>query len=475
MSHGLTHPMLAERPWEVWAFDLVGPLPETEEGNAYLLTAVDVFSRYPLAIPVANKSIKTIATALHKHLVTVFGPPKLLLSDREKSFVSGVVKSMYRKMGVKKVATTGYQPTGNGAVERFHRWLNCTLTMFVNERKDDWDDQIDSILFAYRTSVCGPTGYSPFELGFGRKPMMPPNLTYDIDPQLLEEEKRRGVVVSESMRGAYRFVRERQAEAARRNKCRRDKKREKTQFKVGDPVMVYDHIHEVEKGAPKGLRKLKYRFSGPHAVHGADPESELHYFVKESGGKVRKLHVNRLRLYCPISDDLAPACGSSQFTRKPTPQRSGVVGDVTQPESGDSHPDNVIPEPAALPQVGDMVIVGCEPSDDESPPWAVAEVLERDTHGAMVVRWYGNDRGRLVGAWRPGFYQPTDSRWYYRTRKDHPSHVPYTSGTTNTAIDDSHIVVFGFKLGLTTDKVPLGILKIISESEHVLWELPSEV
>jgi exodeoxyribonuclease III len=456
LTHGKTHPMLASRPWEMWAFDLVGPFPESNPGgNLYLLTAVDVFTRYPLAIPVANKSIKTVASALHKHLVTVFGPPKLLLSDMEKSFVSAVVKQMYSKMGVSKIATTGYQPTGNGAVERFHRWLNCTLTMFVNSRKDDWDENIDSILFAYRTSVCGPTGHTPFELGFGRKPTMPTDLQYEIDPQQLQEESDRGLHVSESMRDAYRFVRDRQMKAAQRNKDRRDLTQEHVQFLDGDPVMVFDYIHEVDKGAPKGLRKLKYRFSGPHTIQRRDPASELHYFVREASGKLRKVHVNRLRLYSPIAPALAPACGEQRFA----PAR--VPGVAEQTEDLD-----------IKPKKGDLVIIGCEPDDIEGTPWAVAKVTNRTREGELTVRWFGNNYGRVTGTWRPGFFQPRDDRRYYKAKKDHPSHLPYTSLVSNTPLDDSHIVAFGFQLNPLTDRLPHRVLSQISASTHVAWELP---
>ena len=38
-------------PFEKVAFDIVGPLPRTISGNRYLLTMMDLFTKYPEAIP----------------------------------------------------------------------------------------------------------------------------------------------------------------------------------------------------------------------------------------------------------------------------------------------------------------------------------------------------------------------------------------------------------------------------------------
>jgi exodeoxyribonuclease III len=458
--HGLTHPMLASRPWELVAFDLVGPLPETEKhGYKYLLTAIDIFSRYPFAIPVTNKSIKTVVDALHKYLITVFGPPRLLLSDREKSFVAAVVKGLYSKMGITKIATTGYQPTGNGSVERFHRWLNCTMTMFVNSKKNNWDEHIDSLLFAYRTSVCESTGLSPWEVVMGRKPVMPSDIQYAIDPVQLSEEAKRNMCTSESMRDAYRFVWDRQTKIAMRNKERRDKKQEHTEFLDGDPVMCYDYIHDPGPDAPKGVRKLKYRFSGPHTIANKDDVSDLHYHVKDRNtGSVRKVHVNRLRLYYPVPEDLRPACGEEAREEDIEPSQVEI-------DAGDSIIEG------GKPKVGDMVVIGCEPDEIEKIPWAVAKVMARNEQGGMTVWWYGNNYGRLTSAWRRGYYQTSDQRRYYKEKKDHRSHLPYTSEVSNSPIYDDHVIVHGFQL-TQEDKVPISVLTKISACPDVAWEIP---
>ena len=43
----------------------------------------------------------------------------------------------------------------------------------MNEKQDNWDEAIDDILFAYRTSAQATTKHTPFYLMFGREARIP--------------------------------------------------------------------------------------------------------------------------------------------------------------------------------------------------------------------------------------------------------------------------------------------------------------
>ena len=53
-------------------------------------------------------------------------------------------------------------------MERFNRTLKSVLRKFVRERVQTWDKYLPYLLFAYREVPCESTGYSPFELLYGR-------------------------------------------------------------------------------------------------------------------------------------------------------------------------------------------------------------------------------------------------------------------------------------------------------------------
>ena len=111
----------ATSPFSLVVIDTVGPMPPTKDGCKKLLTIVDVFSRYPIAIPIPNEKAETV----QKHLLSIHGYPKIILSDRAQGFVHKGLQWLCAHLGIAKVNTTGLLPTGASPVERYHRNLNA--------------------------------------------------------------------------------------------------------------------------------------------------------------------------------------------------------------------------------------------------------------------------------------------------------------------------------------------------------------
>ena len=77
--------------------------------------------------------------------------------------------------------TSGYRPQTNGALERTHLGLIEYVRQFI-EKFDDWDLKIPFAMFSYNTSIHESTGFTPYELVFGRKARTPTTLpTEDVD------------------------------------------------------------------------------------------------------------------------------------------------------------------------------------------------------------------------------------------------------------------------------------------------------
>lgn len=58
-------------------------------------------------------------------------------------------------------------------VERYNATLKGGLRKYIDRFKGDWDRAIPFLLFAYREVPCETTGFSPFELMYGKKPRGP--------------------------------------------------------------------------------------------------------------------------------------------------------------------------------------------------------------------------------------------------------------------------------------------------------------
>ena len=135
LRSGLTMPVTRGCALDTVAIDLVGPCPETANGDVWILTMIDVFTRWPIAVPISNRNATTIIEAIYKHLVCEHGMPCRLLSDRGKEFIDQGLVKMCAMLGISKVTTTGYQPQANGHVERLHKYMNVSMTILSNKKR----------------------------------------------------------------------------------------------------------------------------------------------------------------------------------------------------------------------------------------------------------------------------------------------------------------------------------------------------
>ena len=107
-----------------------------------------------MAIPLRCRTSSEIAIALNDNLITQHGPPVTILSDRGRELISKAMQHLCKFWGIRKVATGGYNPTGNAFCERFHRYLNSAITTLKPGSADspEWDRLVPAVLFSYRCS-----------------------------------------------------------------------------------------------------------------------------------------------------------------------------------------------------------------------------------------------------------------------------------------------------------------------------------
>ena len=74
---------------------------------------------------------------------------------------------------IRKSKTTPYHPQGNGQCERFNRTMHNLLRCLEDTQKKKWPEHIREMCFVYNCTPHASTGYSPFFLYFGMKPVLP--------------------------------------------------------------------------------------------------------------------------------------------------------------------------------------------------------------------------------------------------------------------------------------------------------------
>ena len=77
----------------------------------------------------------------------------MVISDQGHEFVNGLNKHLFEKMRTEHRVSTTYHPQTNSLhlVERFNQTLQKSLLKLVGKEQNNWDDYLDSVLFAYGT------------------------------------------------------------------------------------------------------------------------------------------------------------------------------------------------------------------------------------------------------------------------------------------------------------------------------------
>ena len=160
---------LIEVPFNRLALDIVGPLPRTSRGHRYILVMVDYATRYPEAIPLRAATAKAVA----RELMTLFsrvGIVREILTDQGSCFMSRVLKDLLRLLQIRHLRTSVYHPQTDGLVERFNQTLKRMVKKVMEVDGKNWDQLLPHVLFAIRKVPQASTGFSPFELLYGRRP-----------------------------------------------------------------------------------------------------------------------------------------------------------------------------------------------------------------------------------------------------------------------------------------------------------------
>ena len=82
-------------------------------------------------------------------------------------FTSKLTSELCKLLDIKALKTSPYHPQTNGCLERWHGSLKAMLRK-CNDRQKEWDRLLKYLLFAYRSTPHTHTGFSPFEIIFGR-------------------------------------------------------------------------------------------------------------------------------------------------------------------------------------------------------------------------------------------------------------------------------------------------------------------
>ncbi|KAA8495185.1 Transposon Ty3-I Gag-Pol polyprotein [Porphyridium purpureum] len=234
-SYGLLKPLpIADGPWLDIAMDFVTELPRSEGKCDAILTVVDRYSKMALFIPTKKElTAPKCGDLFVKHVVSRFGYPRSIVSDRDTLFTSAFWQQLSKRVGMNLAMSTANHPQTDGQTERVNRVIREMLKMMATSTT--WVRDLPLYEFAYNSAPSSSTGHAPFKVVYGREPWYPPagGWTHAQHGQTKDLAKHwhRLCQVQEE-------VRDNLVEAQRRMQKFFDRTKIKRGFEVGDQVLI---------------------------------------------------------------------------------------------------------------------------------------------------------------------------------------------------------------------------------------------
>ncbi|XP_042344611.1 uncharacterized protein zgc:113436 [Plectropomus leopardus] len=288
-------PIKVDAPWDIVGIDVLGPFPETQQGNTNILVLIDYFSKWPEAFPLQKTDALSVAGCISKCIYR-FGAPKTIVCTQNADFCNEVTKLLCDRWSIMQKVSPLDQPQLNPLHDCTCPLLKEAVVQMVTEKQAEWDNFLDPVLFLFRTSTNPTTKFSPHFLMFNRKANLPNETTLSLlnmDDQeqdmystkekastymsiMQEQQNSVKQLVIANMNAAYK-------QEKKKNAKRRTHNMTSMTFKIADPLFAAG-----DSPSPKKLKDSLYLSFPVETVLATDQsgsedmKTELEYHLAES-------------------------------------------------------------------------------------------------------------------------------------------------------------------------------------------------
>jgi len=270
---GMLQPLtIPDYPWKRINWDFITGFPKTKSGKDAIATYVDALTKM-VHFSAVNKD-DDVRKAVGDYVATVVrhhGLQSEIVSDRDSRFTSEFHTELCKRLGVKRRLSTAYHPQTDGLAEVSNKVIIKMLRAFCEDQKDDWDEYLPMLEFAYNSSVHSATGQTPFMLNTGRQPSRP--IDVELPEQLtkvesLEDYSKRMKFAVESAKVNIKKAQERMVKYKNKNK-------RELEFSVGNMVLLHAAGVVLPPTPGSNSFKLNEKYLGPFKV--LERTSKLNY------------------------------------------------------------------------------------------------------------------------------------------------------------------------------------------------------
>jgi len=143
------------------------PSPSFNNNHKYLLTCIDVYSRYAFVKELTNREGQTVFEAF-KEMINENGKPKNLNLDLGSEFVYRPFVNYCKENDIKLWYSNPDQANKNSIIERFHRTLRNIILKYtvVNGRK--YINELNNFMYNYNHTFDRDIKQSPIDIWKGK-------------------------------------------------------------------------------------------------------------------------------------------------------------------------------------------------------------------------------------------------------------------------------------------------------------------
>ena len=145
-----------------WQADLVDmqKLSKYNKNYNYILTVIDIFSKFAWAIPIKKKTGEEILKAFN--IIFKYRRPMKIHTDKGLEFINKPTQNLFQKLGIHWFTTEN--ETKAQVVERFNRTLKSKMyKYFTANNTKTWIDIIHDLIFNYNNSYHRSIKMTPVE------------------------------------------------------------------------------------------------------------------------------------------------------------------------------------------------------------------------------------------------------------------------------------------------------------------------
>lgn len=317
---------VSEKPYDIVGIDILD-LGLNEDGHKYVLTVVDMFSKWTAGYPMKTKTAEeTTRTFVENWVCREARWPKTVLSDMGSEFVNKINEEFRLLTGIQWIVTHGYNSRMNGATERVQRTIQSCMRK-SRQGDESWNRLLPFALYSYNTSPHQSTGESPFFLlhAFDPVPMGSLDEPEKTSPYQIDlDSYKEGLI--DCVRTAWEEAREHATKERERAKRYYDTHRAEEltgnrEFHVGDRVYMFEPRAKNGKTNPK----LESEYSGPYRVIQVFDTSALITII---GANKEPLKIQfDMLLKVPIQFDNEPVgeCKRKKQPKKPRHRHAKLI------------------------------------------------------------------------------------------------------------------------------------------------------